>query len=246
MATSSDKYTVSIRNASLRLINADICDEQVDAIVNAANEELSHGGGLAASISRRGGPVINSESSQWINQNGRVLTGKVAYTKGGNLHAKYVIHAVGPVYRNGKRGEKGKLISCVRESLLLGEKLEVQSISFPAISSGIFGYPKEESADVIMKCIARYLYENREKTIPEVRITIIDKLTYDIFRGKFKQLFLKQELRPENFVELDDSNEYIGEIEHSNKIERSKDYSHSEGSFSKNKESRWRCGCIIM
>jgi O-acetyl-ADP-ribose deacetylase (regulator of RNase III) len=253
MVEQTDKYSVSINSGTLKLLNSDICDEQVDAIVNAANEELSHGGGVAGAISRRGGSVVNKESRIWIQQHGRVKTGTAAFTRGGNLAAKYVIHAVGPIYHNGKEGAKAQLISCVRNSLILGEKLGVKSISFPAISSGIFGYPKEESADVIMKCVARYLFEDREEKIEEVRITIIDKLTYDIFKAKFKQLFIKQQVSLSHYLEFDDKSA------HGDKDKAIREDSDSEDSDKQSEKplndqvdkkkrsgSSMCCGCIIL
>lgn len=253
MVEQTDKYSVSINSGTLKLFNADICDEHVDAIVNAANEELSHGGGVAGAISRRGGSVVNKESRLWVQQHGRVKPGTAAFTRAGNLRAKYVIHAVGPIYHNGKEGEKGKLISCIRNSLILGEKLGVKSISFPAISSGIFGYPKEESADVIMKCIARYLFEDREEKIEEVRITIIDKLTYDIFKAKFKQLFLKQQVLLNYYLDPDDKSvqgnkeKAIRESSDSEDSDRASQKPLNDQVDNKKRSgSTMCCGCIIL
>src|SRR5689334_9334103 len=132
---------------TIQIVQGDITIEEVDAIVNAANEHLQHGGGVAWSISKKGGSSIQKESETWIRQHGRVPHSTPAWTSGGLLPAKYVIHAVGPVW--GEGNEDNKLESAVIGSLRVAEELKCSSIAMPAISTGIFGFPKDRAARVI-------------------------------------------------------------------------------------------------
>lgn len=129
---------------NVHIVLNDITSEKVDAITNAANEDLWHGGGVAGAISRKGGPTIQKESREYVKQNGRVKTGTCGFTSGGNLKCKYVIHAVGPIWndRIGPQANVDLLASAVMNTLIMAEKLECKSVSIPAISSGIFGFPK--------------------------------------------------------------------------------------------------------
>lgn len=172
----------------------DITEEDVDCIVNAANGYLSHGGGVALAIARKGGYIIDKESKQWIKEKGTVETGNVAYTNGGNLLAKYVIHAVGPVYKNGKRNEHQLLRNAVRNSLEKANELGVESISLPAISSGIFGFPKKDCAEIMIDESISYFKENNEKTsLKEIRLTNFDKPTLNYFISAFDSRFNKKD-----------------------------------------------------
>jgi len=146
----------TIKRTQLALIQGDITAMETDAIVNAANERLAHGGGVAAAISRRGGPQIQRESDAWVREHGRVPTGAVAITGGGKLPARHVIHAVGPVFDGTPRSAE-LLASAVRSSLALADAHELKSVALPAISTGIFGYPLEEAATVMLSQAATYL-----------------------------------------------------------------------------------------
>jgi len=167
----------------IKLIQGDITVEPVDAIVNAANSYLKHGGGVAAAIARRGGPVIQTESDKI----GFVPVGEAAMTSGGNLPAKQVIHAVGP--RWGEGDEDNKLKNAVRNSLKLSAEHQLKSISLPAISSGIFGFPKDRCAEIILTNVDAYLNENPESSLKEVRICLFDQPTVDAFEKAFEVLF---------------------------------------------------------
>jgi O-acetyl-ADP-ribose deacetylase (regulator of RNase III) len=140
----------------LELMQGDITGMEVDAIVNAANEHLAHGGGVAGAISRRGGPEIQRESDAWVRQHGPVATGSAAITGGGRLPATYVIHAVGPVYDGTPRSAE-LLASAVNSSLALADEHRLKSIALPAISTGIFGYPLAEAAQVMVSAATAYL-----------------------------------------------------------------------------------------
>ncbi|MBN2148225.1 MAG: macro domain-containing protein [Anaerolineales bacterium] len=165
---------------SLQIVQGDITIEEVDAIVNAANAQLQHGGGVAGAIVRRGGPQIQAESLVWVREHGPVSHEQPAYTTSGNLPCRFVIHAVGPVW--GEGNEDTKLESAVTGSLRLAEQLGLSSLALPAISSGIFGFPKERAAEVILGAIERYYTQNPNSTIQQLRIVLLDTLTLGAFQ----------------------------------------------------------------
>lgn len=166
----------------LVLVQGDITEEKVDAIVNAANSRLQHGGGVAAAIARKGGRTIQEES----NEIGFVKVGEAAVTSGGNLSARYVIHAVGP--RWGEGDEDEKLKSAVLNSLQLGDKKKCASMSLPAISSGIFGFPKDKCAEILISNIIKYLKSNPNSTLEEIRICLYDQPTLDAFKQAYNNI----------------------------------------------------------
>src|SRR5260370_34310469 len=127
---------------------ADLTAEATDAIVNAANSSLLGGGGVDGAIHKAGGPAILAECRQIVDRIGRLPVGKAVITTGGNLRAKYVIHTVGPVYRGGNRDEAETLASCHRDSIRLADQHRIESLAFPAISTGAFGYPASEAAPI--------------------------------------------------------------------------------------------------
>ena len=123
---------LKINRALLEIVEGDITQQDTEAIVNAANEQLRVGGGVDGAINRVGGPEIQKEARQI----GYCPTGQAVITTGGNLKAKYVIHTVGPIYKNGLAGEPGLLASCYRESLKLASARDIKSLTFPSIASG--------------------------------------------------------------------------------------------------------------
>jgi O-acetyl-ADP-ribose deacetylase (regulator of RNase III) len=153
----------------------DITAEQVDAVVNAANTHLAHGGGLAGAIVRRGGRVIQDESDGLA----PVAVGSAAVTGAGELPCTWVIHAVGP--RWGEGDEEHKLRSAVRASLDIARRLGAATISLPAISTGIFGYPKADGTRVIVDEVFRWLGESPEAILSAVRLTAFDRETAGLF-----------------------------------------------------------------
>ena len=136
---------------------ADITKETTDAIVNAANSSLLGGGGVDGAIHRAGGPAILEECTRIVAEIGRLPAGKAVLTTGGRLTAKYVIHTVGPVYYGGTRGEAGMLASSHRESVRVADDHGITSLSFPAISTGAYGYPVHAAAEVAVRAIAEVL-----------------------------------------------------------------------------------------
>lgn len=173
---------------TLQLVEGDLTSEAVDAIVNAANSQLQHGGGVAGAISRRGGPEIQAQSNSWVREYGPVSHGSPAYTGAGSLPCRYVIHAVGPMWGEGDEDEK--LHTAVSKSLQLADELGVSSISFPALSTGIFGFPKERAAGVILSAIGDYLLNTPVSGIKQVRITLYDQTTMDAFLKVWQKLYM--------------------------------------------------------
>ncbi|HVF25844.1 MAG TPA: macro domain-containing protein [Anaerolineales bacterium] len=168
----------------IQLVQGDITTEDVDAIVNAANEHLQHGGGLARTISKKGGPGIQKESDAWIRQHGPVSHSHPAWTSGGLLPAKYVIHAVGPVWGDGD--EDNKLADAVTGSLHVADELKLTSIAMPAISTGIYGFPKERAAKIIFSAIEKYLVENPSSRLKVVKLVLFDEATVNVFTNQWK------------------------------------------------------------
>ncbi len=170
-----------IDGRTLRLVQGDITERDVDAIVNAANSYLQHGGGVAGAIVRKGGRVIQEESDRI----GFVPVGHAAITGAGKLPSRYVIHAVGP--RMGEGDEDSKLKSAVHSSLMLASGKGLKSISMPAISSGIFGFPKDRCAEILVKEALRYIEENPKSSLEVIEFCVYDDLTMEYFRKEFEK-----------------------------------------------------------
>ncbi|MCD6478582.1 MAG: macro domain-containing protein [Candidatus Diapherotrites archaeon] len=174
---------IKVRNTTIRLVQGDITDIEADAIVNAANNTLQHGGGVALAIVKKGGRIIQEES----NRIGFVETGKAALTTAGRLHAKYIVHAVGPVM--GEGDEDRKLRSAVISSLELAEEKNLKSIAFPAISTGTYRFPKERCAKVMLRAITDYIEKIKPDTsIRLVLLVLFDEPAYRIFERELKAI----------------------------------------------------------
>jgi len=172
---------------TLEIIQGDLTEQKVDAIVNAANSQLMHSGGVAAAILRKGGEIIQTESDAWVKAHGEVTHAKPAYTHAGRLPCKMVIHAVGPMWGSGD--EEAKLTAAIRGSLELAEQLELTSIALPPISTGIFGFPKEKAARVFMQTFQDYFDQKPKSSLNIVRMIIIDTATFQIFLNQFQKTF---------------------------------------------------------
>ncbi len=171
-----------IGNSVLALIQGDITQEDTDAIVNAANTGLRGGGGVDGAIHRAGGPSIMAECRRI----GGCPTGQAVITKGGKVKARYVIHTVGPVYRDGSHGEAELLASAYRESLKMASVRHLKSLSFPAISAGVYGYPLEEAARIALQTVTDYLKTNTD--IELVRFVLFNQSAYDTFSNALGKL----------------------------------------------------------
>lgn len=166
----------------LRLVQGDITERDVDAIVNAANSRLQHGGGVAGAIVRKGGNIIQAESDKI----GYVPVGHAAITTAGRLPSRFVIHAVGP--RMGEGDEDNKLINAVMSTLALAAEKSLISVSMPAISSGIFGFPKDRCAKILVGESHKYMKENPESSLEVVEFCVFDDETARHFRQEFEAL----------------------------------------------------------
>jgi O-acetyl-ADP-ribose deacetylase (regulator of RNase III) len=171
-----------INGKVLRLVQGDITDRDVDAIVNAANSHLQHGGGVAGAIVRKGGQVIQKESDKI----GFTPVGTAVVTGAGKLPARFVIHAVGP--RMGEGDEDNKLKNAVMSSLMLASEKSLRSISIPAISSGIFGFPKDRCAKILVGESVKFLEENKDASLHTVEFCIRDDTTLSYFKKEFEKL----------------------------------------------------------
>jgi O-acetyl-ADP-ribose deacetylase (regulator of RNase III) len=165
------------------LREGDITRVSVDAMVNAANSALAGGGGVDGAIHRAGGPEIMRELDGIRRQIGRCPTGSAVATGGGRLPAKYVFHAVGPVYRDGKQDEPNLLASCYRKCLELAEAREVATISFPAISTGVYGYPLEAAAEIAIREVKQHL-ERPDVKVQQAIFVLFGRQAYDTYTAR--------------------------------------------------------------
>lgn len=179
MSKSPDE--IRVKDAVVRILQQDITDMEVDVIVNAANSALKMGGGVAGAILRRGGRKIQIECDKigYCPVSGAVIT------TGGNLKAKHVIHAVGPRYGEGNEDEK--LRNATLNSLKLADKHGLKSIAFPAISTGIFGFPKERCAEIMLATTRLYL-QNQKTGLKQVIFCLYDQEAFNIFRSTLLKL----------------------------------------------------------
>jgi O-acetyl-ADP-ribose deacetylase (regulator of RNase III) len=154
----------------IKLIEGDITLSDAEGITNPANAQLIHGGGLAGLLSRKAGPALQDESALWVRDNGPVSHESPAHTSAGELPFKAVIHAVGPVWGSGD--EEHKLRAAVMGSLHLSEELKLRSLALPAISTGIFRYPLEEAARVILSAVWDFSQLEGIMTLREIQIVV--------------------------------------------------------------------------
>lgn len=165
----------------INLVRGDITKLNTDAIVNAANSSLMGGGGVDGAIHRAGGPAILDECRKIIARQGSCKTGEAVITTGGKLPARFVIHTVGPVWNNGKNNEAVKLAACYANSLQLALENELKSIAFPNISTGIYGYPKQEAAMVAVNAVLEFL--EKGPGIEQVLFVCFDEENHSIYKN---------------------------------------------------------------
>lgn len=172
------RYRLS-NGRTIRLVEGDITRIAADAIANAANSALAGGGGVDGAIHRAGGAEIMRELDEIRPRVGRVPAGQAVATGAGRLPAKYVFHAVGPVYRDGRHGEPEALASCYRVCLKMAEARGCRTVSFPAISTGVYGYPAEEAARIALREVRGFL-ETRAANVQEVIFVQFGEAAYRV------------------------------------------------------------------
>ena len=165
----------------ITLQEGDITRIAVDAMANAANSALAGGGGVDGAIHRAGGPAIMRELEAIRAQAGGCPTGSAVVTGAGSLPAKYVFHAVGPVYRDGRHGEAELLAGCYRKCLALADERAVRTISFPAISTGVYGYPQNPAAEIAIREVRKHL-ERPDTTLEQAIFVLFGKAAFEVYR----------------------------------------------------------------
>ncbi len=173
---------IEINNSAIELVQGDITKQDTDAIVNAANSSLLGGGGVDGAIHRAAGPELLAECRTL----GGCDSGDAKITRGYRLKARYVIHAVGPVYRGGQHGEDELLASAYRRSLESATENQLASVAFPAISTGIYGYPLEAAARVALRTIINFIQEHDELTL--VRMVLFDTRALEVHERVLQEL----------------------------------------------------------
>ncbi|MHB1418394.1 MAG: O-acetyl-ADP-ribose deacetylase [Bacillota bacterium] len=166
-------------NGRIEVVQGDITNIEVDAVVNAANNSLLGGGGVDGAIHRKGGEAILKECLQIRNRQGGCETGKAVITTAGKLPAKYVIHTVGPVWNGGQGGEEEKLRNCYINSLIMARENGIKTIAFPNISTGVYKFPKELAAKIALDEVTIFIQKNEE--IQKVLFICFDRENLDIY-----------------------------------------------------------------
>jgi len=169
----------------ISLHKGDITKLSVDAIVNAANSSLMGGGGVDGAIHRAGGPAILEECRKIVARQGGCKSGEAVITTAGNLPAKFVIHTVGPVWRGGNKGEEELLAACYRNSLVLAGSHDCRSVSFPNISTGVYGFPKDRAAVIAAGTVIDFI--NSNDTPAEVVFVCFDEENYQLIAAALKR-----------------------------------------------------------
>ena len=164
----------------ITLLQGDITKLEVDAIVNAANSSLMGGGGVDGAIHRAGGPAILAECREIVIRQGQCATGETVITSGGNLPAKFVIHTVGPIWRGGNNNEADLLRNAYLNSLKLAMENNVETIAFPNISTGVYGFPKEKASEIAIKTVTQFLSGNDQ--LKQVYFVCFDRENYELYR----------------------------------------------------------------
>jgi O-acetyl-ADP-ribose deacetylase len=180
-------FVIQLGLCQLQLLKGDITKIAVDAIVNAANAQLAGGGGVDGAIHRAGGPEIMRELDEIRASIGRCDTGNAVVTQAGRLPAKYVFHAVGPVYRDGQHGEPALLEACYFNCLRLAVEHDVKTISFPSISTGVYGYPIEEAAEIAVRTVATWLREHTDP-VRAAKLVQFSERDHDVYRRRAEKL----------------------------------------------------------
>jgi len=179
---------MQIGSCALELVTGDITQQATDAIVNAANSRLAGGGGVDGAIHRGGGPSIMAETRQKYPQG--CPTGDAVLTGAGHLPARYVIHTVGPIWSGGQQGEASLLASAYRRSLEVAVGHDCQSVAFPSLSTGAYGYPVEQAAQTALQTVLTFLREHNQPEL--VRFVLFDTVTQETFAAVLNTLHANQ------------------------------------------------------
>jgi O-acetyl-ADP-ribose deacetylase (regulator of RNase III) len=183
---------------TLELVQGNIVDETTDAIVNAANSSLLGGGGVDGAIHRAAGPALLEECRKIRDQRGSLAPGQAVATRAGNLKVRYVIHTVGPVWQGGKKNEPQILESCYCNCIEEASRLRCEQISFPSISTGAFGYPVAEAAQIALRSVADHLHH--QPSLKLIRFVLFDPHTHSAYQQAAQDLakaFPHYEIRTE-------------------------------------------------
>jgi putative ATPase len=176
-----------VKGCDIAVVQADITTESVDAVVNAANERLKLGAGVAGAIKRAGGPTIQAECDAIVATRGIIKTGQAVMTGAGALPARHVIHAVGPAWGSGD--EAAKLACAVNAVLNLCRQNGLASVSLPAISSGVYGFPKELCAGTMFDALEQWLDQPAGQPLKTIRLCNIDEATARVFEREARRRF---------------------------------------------------------
>ncbi len=174
--------------ARLVLIQGDITKQKVDAIVNAANTALQGGGGVDGAIHKAGGPEIGEACKKIVAERGGkgIKTGEAVLTTAGKLPARYIIHTAGPVWKGGGKGEAKLLADCYRNSLELAHENKLKTVAFPNISTGVYGFPKEDAAEIALGILRSLLEDHEVSEVEEVRLVCFDDENFKLYRQRMK------------------------------------------------------------
>jgi O-acetyl-ADP-ribose deacetylase (regulator of RNase III) len=170
----------TVNKTKVSIVQGDITEQATDAIVNAANSSLMGGGGVDGAIHRAGGPAILEECKKIVARQGRLPAGKAVITTGGNLKARYVIHTVGPIWHGGNGNEAELLRSAYYECLKLATENKLVSISFPSISTGAYGYPVNDAAEIAVSTVVSFL-KKQATSLKVVVFVLFDSRTYQSY-----------------------------------------------------------------
>jgi O-acetyl-ADP-ribose deacetylase (regulator of RNase III) len=178
--------SITVNKTKLSLTVGDITKQKTDAIVNAANSSLMGGGGVDGAIHRAGGPKILEECMKIREKQGECDTGEAVITTGGNLPVKYVIHTVGPIWEGGNRREPELLANCYKNSLKLAVENGIKTISFPSISTGAYGYPMDQAANVALKAVIDFL--KKDDSLEDVIFVLFSDMIYKSYESSLKSI----------------------------------------------------------
>jgi putative ATPase len=188
MTRPSVAFKQAYKNVAFENINGDICDQSVDAIVNTANNQLSHNNGLANSLIVKGGQTIQEESDKVMETTDGILEiGTAVVTSAGNLKAKYIIHVVSPVWNGGENGEEEKLAQAIFNTLNKAKENKIATLAVPSLSGGSFGFPKQKCAELMVKNCLEYLDNHPETTLKSIKFVNMDAQTVRMFKAELEK-----------------------------------------------------------